>query len=242
MNASVHGTLSCFQKQQFMLDYTISSKQHERWAAAQPEGVVSAIQEEIRNMVINKAVRIYFVIGLALATFTGEALASCSSSGVNQVTCTGGQGASLSTGGGFGVETHGSPYPATLAVSSVSGTISGLQVRLNSFSDDVSRDLGVMLRSPSGRNLQLLREPRRGDAGSAVTFTITFADGGTVVPCTVGNFNTTGTYSPTNCTPESGTGNTPGTPPGGGNYGVAGTVNLAAPLGAATLTATNGVY
>jgi len=193
-------------------------------------------------MVINKAVRIYFGIGLALATFTGEALASCSSSGVNQVTCTGGQGASISTGGGFGVETHGSPYPATLVVSGVSGTISGLQVRLNSYSADVTRDLGVMMRSPSGKNLQLLREPRRGDAGSAVTFTITFADGGTVVPCTAGNFNTTGTYSPTNCTPEAGTGNTPGTPPGGGNYGVAGTVNLAAPLGAATLTATNGVY
>ena len=63
-----------------------------------------------------------------------------------------------------------------------------------------SRDAGILLQSPDGRNLQVLRAV--GTAGSnASAITVTIQDGGTAMPnqsgTGVGAFNVTGTYRPT---------------------------------------------
>src|SRR5882757_1218784 len=87
----------------------------------------------------------------AYVGLTGVAEAACSSSGVNQITCTGGQAASVVNSGSAGTA-HASTYPATLAVSGApaGATIASLVFRLNGYTSLVqgSADVGIVLEGP----------------------------------------------------------------------------------------------
>ena len=152
---------------------------------------------------------------LAAVIVTGTAQAACVTA-ASTVTCTGGTAAHVATSTTAGVANSGTSYPATIAVSGVPGgsTVATVTLRLNGYTArssntsgncasilcGSSRDAGILLQSPDGRNLQVLRAV--GTAGSnASAITVTIQDGGTVMPnqsgTGVGAFNATGTYRPT---------------------------------------------
>ena len=135
--------------------------------------------------------------------------------GAGTVTCTGGAGSEVAVVSGDGT-THSalSGFGSTIAVTGGSGTVSGVQITLHGYASkadlandpfyDGSFEIGLMLVSPDGSNLEVLRgvgyagTPQGVFAGTGLE--ITLADTGSAIPD--GNdtndvaWNTSGTYKP----------------------------------------------
>jgi large repetitive protein len=150
----------------------------------------------------------------ALGAFTGVAKASCSNPVTGTVTCTGGTGAHVvdtnntatfppptvaaQTGYGTTIDVTG----GGAAVKTVSITLHGYTSVENQStgSYSASYEMGLMLVSPSGHNMEILRCP--GFSGDAQTnMTVTLQDGGTTIPNCSGtnstsDWTTSGTYAP----------------------------------------------
>src|ERR1044072_7611107 len=71
--------------------------------------------------------------------------------------------------------TAGSPYPSTIAVSGVAGTISKVVVRLNKINHNRPDDMDVLLVGPTGTKFVLMSDAG-GTAVSAANATVTFDD------------------------------------------------------------------
>jgi uncharacterized repeat protein (TIGR01451 family) len=181
----------------------------------------------------------------ALAASMGVAQAvTCTPVG-STVTCTGGAGASISLSNSDNNTHAGTPFPTTINVTGGGGSLQSMTVTIHGYSSDVSngegsRDVGLLLVSPSGRNMELLRCVGDGAVGqSNITFTL--QDGATRVPScraadsNFGSWTTGGTYSPSaNISPA-----------GAVNYAQAGAPAAAhtpANVGTATLNSVNGVF
>ncbi len=119
-----------------------------------------------------------------------------------------------------------SPYPSVINVSSLTGSISAITVKLNSFHHAGQKDVDAVLIGPTGASLVFMSD--MGGAGSAAIFDLTFDDSAAgIAPNTV--ISATATYKPTNYDNPVGVGDSfPGAP--GSPY------NNAAPTGSATLT------
>ena len=157
-----------------------------------------------------------FGLGLALAVWTGVANAQCNTVS-NTVTCTGGPAAHvIANGDGVDVTTVvATPYPATLAVTGGAGTVASLTFTLNGYTvksgfDGVhgfgsSGTMGLLLKSPSGRNMQVMRSPGHGSCTGAPdtthcqnNLTVTFQDGAAAaLPDSSTIWTTGGTFKPT---------------------------------------------
>jgi subtilisin-like proprotein convertase family protein len=96
------------------------------------------------------------------------------------------------TGSGVSVSGPGtaSPYPSTVSVSLLAGTISDVSVTLNNVSGD-AHDLGVLLIAPNGATVLLMS-----NVASATSGSLTFTDSASGnLGCT--GTNSTGSYQPT---------------------------------------------
>src|SRR5205085_1222573 len=82
-------------------------------------------------------------------------------------------------------------YPSPIAVSSVTGTISGMTVTLKGFTHTNSADVNALLVGPAGQKVVLMSDT----GGAASSADITFAEAGSSLPAT--GAVTTGTYVPT---------------------------------------------
>ena len=93
--------------------------------------------------------------------------------------------------------TVGSPYPSTIAVAGMVGTVTSVSVTLNGFTAPRPSNLDFLLVGPGGQNLLILS-----DAGANLTavgpITFTLADSGAAnVPINPGNPANATTYKPT---------------------------------------------
>src|ERR1017187_6960833 len=147
-----------------------------------------------------------FGIGLALAASMGVAHAQCSTVS-NTVTCTGSSNGALInnpyTGNANGVTVAASPYPATIFVFGGSGTVSSISLTLHGYTTlvggligNASSSVGLLLKSPSGRNMQIMRAD--GAASPVQTnLTVTIQDGAAAFPDTNTAWSPGGTFKPT---------------------------------------------
>lgn len=88
-----------------------------------------------------------------------------------------------------------SPYPATISVSGLTGTITSLTVSLFNFSHTFPTDVDLLLLGPAGQSVILMSDAGGGNPGVAGV-NLTFMDGATALPSETG-FGS-GTYAPTN--------------------------------------------
>jgi hypothetical protein len=102
-----------------------------------------------------------------------------------------GTGSGGATGG-----SPGNPYPATVDVSGVTGTLQRVAVRLNSVTHTWPEDMDVLLVGPGGQQVMLMSDAGGSSSISGVTFT--FVDGASAM--TAGQL-ATGTYAPTDRSP-----------------------------------------
>lgn len=105
-----------------------------------------------------------------------------------------------------------SPYPSTIAVSGINGTVSKVTVTLKGFSHTWPADLDVLLVGPSGQTLVLMSDAGGGNSVSGLN--LTFDD---AAPATLSDVAApvSGTFKPTNY----GSGDTFSSPAPGGPYG-----------------------
>ncbi len=103
------------------------------------------------------------------------------------------------------------PYPAPLVVSSASGPIQNLRVRLEGISHVFPGDLDILLVGPGGQKVVLMSDA--GGTGDLVGASLTFADGAAPLP--ESQITPGGTYAPTDLLP----GDTMEAPAPGGPYG-----------------------
>lgn len=101
-----------------------------------------------------------------------------------------------------GVNGISNPYPSQITTSGLSGTVSDITVTLTNFTSPRSREIDVVLVSPTGRTLMLMSDCGRNDLGEPATnVNLTFSDSAaTLVPNgngTVGTTIVSGTYRPT---------------------------------------------
>jgi subtilisin-like proprotein convertase family protein len=77
--------------------------------------------------------------------------------------------ATFSNGGAITINVSGdaTPYPSTIPVSGVSGTVTDVDVKLNSFSHTRPSDVGVLLVGPGGQSLLLMDGVTNGGGGMA---------------------------------------------------------------------------
>jgi subtilisin-like proprotein convertase family protein len=87
---------------------------------------------------------------------------------------------------------NAAPYPSTINVSGLAGTISKVTVKLNNVNHTFPDDIDVLLVGPNGQSLILMSDA--GGNMDIVNQTITFDDTGTPIPDAL--TITTGTYSP----------------------------------------------
>ena len=90
---------------------------------------------------------------------------------------------------------HGqaSPYPSTISVSGLSGTLNGITLTLNNASFARTRDIDIILVAPTGAAFMVMSDVSDGSATSGAN--ITFSDAGSALPATGGI--SSGTYVPT---------------------------------------------
>ena len=106
------------------------------------------------------------------------------------------------------------PYPSTIAVSGLAGSITKVTVTLNGFSHTFAADLDILLVGPGGQSSVLISDASAGS--DFVNATITFDDAaGSFLPAT--NPIPSGTYKPTEATP----GDVYPAPAPGGTHGAA---------------------
>ncbi len=135
-------------------------------------------------MTAHKASRFSFPFGIvfALAMAAGVARAA-GCSGAGPVTCTAGSGAAVHvSGGNDGTTTAASPYPASQTVSGApaGSTVATVTITLTNYTATTvngasSRSMGLLLKSPSGHNLELMRAVGRGSIDTT-NATITIQD------------------------------------------------------------------
>jgi subtilisin-like proprotein convertase family protein len=111
-----------------------------------------------------------------------------------------------STGASTGVPS--APYPSTISVSGITGTVTKVTATLNSFSHTFPSDVDVLLVGPGGQKLLLMSDV--GGGTDAVGATLTFDDSAAAIGATV----VSGTFRPTN----SGTGDAFPAPAPAGPY------------------------
>jgi subtilisin-like proprotein convertase family protein len=127
-----------------------------------------------------------------------------------------------------------SPYPSTIAVAALGGTVTSVKVTINGFSHTFPDDVGMVLVGPTGA--ALLLQDGCGDDPDMVNVTYTFVDGGAVLPSltawTAGNYKPT-TYFTGDGFPAPGPGTAYGNPgpAGSGTATFASTYNGTAPNG-----------
>ncbi|HEX9670782.1 MAG TPA: proprotein convertase P-domain-containing protein [Thermoanaerobaculia bacterium] len=85
-----------------------------------------------------------------------------------------------------------SPYPSSISVSGIVGTVSKVTATLHGMNHTFPGDIDVLLAGPGGQRIVLLSDV--GGAVDLVNVTLTFDDAGPAVPGTI----VTGTYRPTN--------------------------------------------
>jgi subtilisin-like proprotein convertase family protein len=90
---------------------------------------------------------------------------------------------------------NGTPYPSSMVVSGVTGTVYDVNVSLNGFSHTFPDDLGVVLVAPSGAAIELMDGVGNDPDASSLTFT--FDDGATSNLPDGDVVLTSGTYKPT---------------------------------------------
>jgi subtilisin-like proprotein convertase family protein len=91
--------------------------------------------------------------------------------------------------------TTATPYPSSIPVSGVAGTVSGAQVSLHSFTDTFTPDVQIVLVAPSGKALLLMNAV--GSNGTVTNLELTFSDQASDHAPAV-SVLTAGTYKPTN--------------------------------------------
>jgi hypothetical protein len=152
-------------------------------------------------------------VGVFSATANGQG--SCSNPVTGTVTCTGGSGAHVvdtdnDTNLTFPVPVvKADNFPTTIDVTGGGAAVKSVSITLNGYTSvfaDASAsnyysslEMGLLLVSPSGRNLEILRCP--GDYQAQSDITVTLADGGTAIPNCLGGsgstgWTTSGTYAP----------------------------------------------
>lgn len=90
------------------------------------------------------------------------------------------------------------PYPSTITVSGLTGTIAAMTVKLNGFHHTQQKDVDALLVGPGGQKFIFMSDLGGANA-SPPTIDLTFDDAaGGLAPATV--INATGTYLPTNYT------------------------------------------
>jgi subtilisin-like proprotein convertase family protein len=124
------------------------------------------------------------------------------------------------------------PYPSTITVSALTGTISKVTVSLLNYSHAWTDDVDVLLVAPGGQSVALMFGAGDADAGTTASgIDLTFDDDApSLLPDDGATNLLTGTYKPTNYNP----GDVLDAPAPGGPYG--------ALLSALTGTAPNGVW
>jgi hypothetical protein len=108
------------------------------------------------------------------------------------------------------------PYPSAIAVAGLTGTITKVTARLNSFSHTYTSDVDILLVGPGGQSVVLMSDVSNGVSNAGVT--ITFDDTGISLPAS--GALTTGTYAPTNINDGEGA-DAYGAPAPGSGYGSA---------------------
>jgi uncharacterized repeat protein (TIGR01451 family) len=123
----------------------------------------------------------------------------------------------------------GTPYPATINVSSVTGRVNTATVTLNRLAHSFPHDINVVLVSPGGTNILLMSHTGGGHGITNVN--LTFADAATG---TLPNFDpiTAGTYKPSSYPPATAL---PSTSPSRSYQSALSTLNLSNPNGAWSL-------
>ena len=91
------------------------------------------------------------------------------------------------------------PYPSPITVSGMTGTVTDVNVRLNSMSHAIAQDVDLMLSGPAGQNIVLMSDAANA-GGFSVNGTVTFDD---AAAGTIPNSGVVGTnsYRPTNNAP-----------------------------------------
>ena len=110
---------------------------------------------------------------------------------------------------GTGTVGNASPYPSTISVSGIVGTVTKVTARLNGMNHTFPGDIDILLAGPGGQRIVLLSDV--GGTADLVNVTLTFDDAGPVVPATI----VSGTFRPTN----SGTGDVFPAPAPGAPHG-----------------------
>ena len=111
----------------------------------------------------------FFPIGTTLVTCTPSAGASCSFNVTVTGTCPSGCNPSSITINPGGVA---SPYPSSISISGVSGTVASVSVTLNNLSHTFPDDVDILLVGPAGQNAIILSDVGGGTAATNVTLTL----------------------------------------------------------------------
>jgi subtilisin-like proprotein convertase family protein len=119
---------------------------------------------------------------------------------------------------GITINTSGNatPYPSTITVSGVTGTVTKVTATLNSFGHNYTSDVDILLVGPGGQSVVLMSDVAEGQNSSGLT--ITFDDAASPMPGS-GSLGST-SYSPTNIDDGEG-GDTYSAPAPGSGYGSA---------------------
>jgi subtilisin-like proprotein convertase family protein len=112
------------------------------------------------------------------------------------------------TGSGASTGAPATPYPSSIAVSGITGTVSKVRVTLTGYNHTFPNDVDVLLVGPGGQRLLLMSDV--GGSTDAVNATLTFDDSAAPIGATV----VSGTFQPTN----SGTGDAFPAPAPAGPY------------------------
>jgi subtilisin-like proprotein convertase family protein len=166
----------------------------------------------------------------AFAVVPESAIAACSGTSTN-LTCTSSGLISLTpTGTGTIGAPTSTPYPVTVAVSGLTGTLATITVQLTGLTHNDPEDLAFQLVAPDGStNLVFMSDTDGYNQVTSATLAFSDAAGG---PLPSGGGGSTGTFKPTSSTTDA-------SPNNDSNYNFTVTPNYSNPLGTHTL---NGVF
>ena len=87
---------------------------------------------------------------------------------------------------------NGSPYPSTITVSGVAGTVTKVTAKLNGMNHTFPGDIDILLVGPGGQRIILMSDV--GGTNDLINVNLTFDDAGPALPATI----VSGTFQPTN--------------------------------------------
>jgi subtilisin-like proprotein convertase family protein len=105
------------------------------------------------------------------------------------------------------------PYPSTINVTGLTGTVTNMTVTLRNLTHAWSRDVDILLVSPAGQGLVLMSDAGNGSANNV---SLTFSDAGVTLPS--GTSLASGTFKPANYADASSGGDNYPSPAPGGPY------------------------